>query len=143
MVRSRVDIKESSVYLLRNIENFLLLEMGRHNVDYNDKQKFKRQLWYAIFILHQQEDDDVDNVRQHLWVSARDLLESENDITRMTNSFISHRAMYARALFNFHLNHYGEIYHIDRFFDGRDIDNTNMEISSSSDSSSSSSSTAN
>lgn len=141
MVRSRVDIEENSVRLIRNIESFLLLEMGRHNVDYAGKQKFKLQLYYAMFILHQRDDEDIGNIC--IWVSAWDLFESENDTTRMINSFKSHGAMYARVLFNFYPSYLDDITHIERFFDGADNDNTNMEGSSSSVSSRSSSSTVN
>ena len=61
MVRSRKNIKANTLCLLTNIEGFLLLDMGSHNLDYQGKQLFKRQLHYAIYILDQKTEDYKEN----------------------------------------------------------------------------------
>ncbi len=115
MVRSRENIKENTLCLLTNIGGFLLLDMGIHNIDYNTKQRFRIQLYYVIFILDQQTLDGDENDQQHLWDRGMDLINSENTMETMMNSFTRHGAMYARVLYNFYQNNQGAIAHIDRF----------------------------
>ena len=67
---------ESTLRLLTNIEFFSLLDIGRHNLNYQGKQRFKGQLHYAIFILDKKTEDDKKNIQQHLWDNARELLDS-------------------------------------------------------------------
>ena len=75
--------------------------MGRHNLDHQGKQRFKRQLYYVIFILDQKKEDEKENFRQHLLVVGRDLLDIENDIGITTDSFTLHWSTYARVLYDF------------------------------------------
>ncbi len=102
MVRSREDIEANTLCLLTNIESFLLLDMGGHDIDYNTKQRFRSQLHYAIFILDQQTLDGDENDQQHLWDRGMDLINSENTMETMMNSFTRHGAMYARVLYSFY-----------------------------------------
>ena len=145
MVRSRENIEANTLCLLTNIECFLLLDMGGHDIDYNTKQRFRSQLHYAIFILDQQTLDGDENDQQHLWDRGMDLINSENTMETMRDSFTRHGAMYARVLYNFYRSNQGAISHIDRFLNSykrnssSEISNTDGSgvYSSSSDSSSS------
>ncbi len=115
MVKSIENIKASNLCLLTNIEGFLLLDMGSHDIDYDAKQRFRRQLHYAIFILDQQTEDGDENNQQHLWDRGRELIDSENTMETMRNSFNRHWVMYARLLYSFYQGNQGGISHIDRF----------------------------
>ena len=139
MVKSIENIKASNLCLLTNIEGFLLLDMGGHGIDYNTKQRFRSQLHYAIFILDQQTLDGDENDQQHLWGRGMDLINSENTMKTMMNSFTRYRAIYARVLYSFYQSNQGAISHIDRFLNSYRR-NSSSNISSSDDSGSYSSS---
>ena len=145
MVRSKEDIKTNALCLLTNIESFLLLDMGGRDISFFTKKCFRSQLHYAIFILDKRTGDGDEDDWQQYWDRGMELINSENSMETIRNSFTRHGAMYARVLFNFYRNNQGVIAHIDRFLNSykqnssSEISNTDGSgaYSSSSDSSSS------
>ena len=136
MVRSIENIKASNLCLLTNIEDFLLLDMVSHNIDYDAKQRFRKQLHCAIFILDGINEDCRENGRQYLWDGGRDLIDSENIMEIIGNLFTKHVAMYARVSYSFLPSIPAAISCIDSFLNS-------YKQNSSSGSSSSNSSTSN
>ena len=114
MVRSKEDIEANTLCLITNIESFLLLDMC--DITFLKKQCFRSQLHSAIFFLDKVtlDDDDVYD-QQQFYEKGRDLINSENSMVTITNSFTRHGAIYARVLYNFYQNNQGAIAHIDRF----------------------------
>ena len=114
MVRSNEDIEANTLCLITNIESFLLLDMC--DITFLKKQRFRSQLHSAIFFLDKVTlDDDAGDDQQQFYEKGRDLINSENSMVTITNSFTRHGAIYARVLYNFYQNNQGAIAHIDRF----------------------------
>ena len=142
MVRTKENVLNNTLCLLKNIEAFILLDMGIHKIGYAEKQTFKRQLHYALFIIDGKTEEcqeSQDCFRQADWDNGRELINSENTMEIMTNSFTKHGAMYARVLYSCFPSTWTCITRIDRFL-GINYSNSSSKSSSSSSRSSSSSS---
>ena len=136
---------QNNTKLVANIENFIHIDMAEHNIDYSQKQTFKRQLHYAIFILDGKTEEcqeDQDCFRQEHWDNARLLIQNENSMVTMTNSFTKHGAMYARVLYSCFSSNMCCIDRINKFIDAPYTTSSPKSCGSTSNSNSSSSSSS-